>query len=110
VSAAYGAIAGLSLLAGLDTTAVRDHIADLSASLHERLSAAGERIASPPDPARRGPMVAIRDDDPVALAKYLAARRIVTSPRTDLLRISLHYYNHADDNDAVVAAIADYRA
>lgn len=110
VSAAYGAIAGLTLLAGLDKEVVRDHVADLTAALHERLATAGERIASPPDNARRGPQVAVRDDDPVALAKYLAGRRIITSPRSDILRIAVHYYNDHEDVETVAAAIADYRA
>jgi selenocysteine lyase/cysteine desulfurase len=110
VAAAYGALAGLALLAPLDAAAVRDHVADLTASLDERLRAAGERIGSPPDAARRGPQVAIRDDDPVALADYLASRRIITSPRTDLLRIAVHYYSDQRDVDTVVSAVADYRA
>lgn len=109
VAAAYGALAGLKVLTELDPRAVRDHVAGLTASLYEQLTAAGEHIASPPDAARRGPQVAIRDDDPVALAKHLAERRIITSPRTDVLRISLHYYNDQRDVDSVVAAIAAYR-
>ncbi|HEY0807047.1 MAG TPA: aminotransferase class V-fold PLP-dependent enzyme [Pseudonocardiaceae bacterium] len=110
VAAAYGALAGLALLAPLDARVVRDHIAELTASLDEQLRAAGEQIGSPPDAARRGPQVAIRDNDPVALADYLAGRRIITSPRTDLLRIALHYYSDQHDIDTVVSAIADYRA
>jgi selenocysteine lyase/cysteine desulfurase len=110
VAAVYGALAGLTLLAQLDATLVREHVADLTASLDEQLRTAGERIASPQDTARRGPQVAIRDDNPVALADYLAGRRIITSPRTDLLRIALHYYSDQHDVDAVVSAIADYRA
>jgi selenocysteine lyase/cysteine desulfurase len=110
VTAAYGAIAGLSLLAQVDATAIRQHVATLTASLDEQLRAAGERIASPADAARRGPQVAVHDDDPVALADYLAARRIITSPRTDLLRIAVHYYCDQSDVDTAVSAIADYRA
>ncbi|MEV0348841.1 hypothetical protein AB0H88_23955 [Nonomuraea sp. NPDC050680] len=69
--------------------------------LAERLAAAGERVASPA--GARGPQVAIADDDPPGLAARLAARRIVTAPRGDLLRMSFHYYNDRSD----VAAVAD---
>jgi selenocysteine lyase/cysteine desulfurase len=110
VSAVYGAIAGLTLLTSLDRQAVREHVADLTAELHERLTAAGERVVSPPDARRRGPQVAIHEDDPVAMAGYLAERRIITSPRTNVLRIAMHYYSNRHDLDAVTAAIADYRA
>ncbi len=77
--------------------------------LHDRLALAGERFGSPADPALRGPQVAIVDADPDALAGFLANRRIVTSPRGDLLRISLHYYNTVSDIEAVVDGIRAYR-
>jgi selenocysteine lyase/cysteine desulfurase len=55
-------------------------------------------------------MVAIRDEDPERLAAYLTERRVVTSPRGDFLRLSAHYYTDGSDIDAVVRAIAAYRA
>jgi selenocysteine lyase/cysteine desulfurase len=54
-------------------------------------------------------MVALVDDNPEKLAAYLAERRIVTSPRGNLLRLSVHYYTNDSDLDAVVRAIAEYR-
>lgn len=109
VASAYGAVAGLGLLAGLDMKAVRAHITDLTASLGEQLLGSGEVLASPSEDERRGPQVALRDSDPDALGAYLKSRRIVGSPRGDVLRLSFHYYNDATDVDAVVRAIADYR-
>jgi selenocysteine lyase/cysteine desulfurase len=67
-------------------------------------------VWSPTDPARRGPQVALADDDPQALAGYLAQRRIVVSPRGNVVRISFHFYNNRADVDAVIAAIANCRA
>ena len=109
VPSAYGAVAGLDLLAGLDMKAVRTHITELTGSLGLELEKSGEVLASPSDDERRGPQVALRDADPNALAAYLKSRRIVCSPRGDVLRLSFHYYNDVADVESVIRAISDYR-
>jgi selenocysteine lyase/cysteine desulfurase len=110
IPAAFAANAGLRLLEELDIGAVEKHVRGLVDELSDRLTAMGETLGSPADPALRGPQVALVDDDPDALAGWLAERRIVTSPRGSLLRLSFHYYNDSSDVDAVASAIADYRA
>lgn len=110
IPAAYGANAGLGLLEELDQADVAAHVAALVDDLSQRLLDAGEVLGSPTDPALRGPQVALVDDDPDALAAWLGERRIVTSPRGRLLRLSFHYYNDASDVDAVASAITEYRS
>lgn len=112
IPSAYGAVAGLRTLndAGVAPAEIERHVAVLTARCHDTLAAAGERLYSPAEPARRGPQVALIDDDPAALASFLAARRIITSPRGDLLRLSFHYYNNEEDVTTVCDAIRDYRA
>jgi selenocysteine lyase/cysteine desulfurase len=109
VVAAYAAAAGLELLSTLDRAAVHRHVVDVTGKLHAALAANGERIGSPVDDASRGPMVALYDDAPERLAAYLAERRIVTSPRGNFVRLSVHYYTDDADIDAVVRAVAEYR-
>jgi selenocysteine lyase/cysteine desulfurase len=109
IPAAYGAVAGLRVVSALDQKNVRQHIAELGQYAHDCLTEAGERLWSPADAALRGPQVAVLTADPNHLADYLADRDIVTSPRGELLRLSLHYYSTVDDVDAVAAAIRDYR-
>jgi selenocysteine lyase/cysteine desulfurase len=109
VPSAYGAVAGLGMLAPLDAHDVRRHVAALTASLDEELRATGERLASPADPALRGPVVALVDDDPDALAGFLAARRIVASPRGRAVRLSFHYYNDESDVRRLLEALRAYR-
>lgn len=109
IPSAYAADAGLDLLEPLDMATVFEHVGELATELSERLAGDGEVIASPTDPGGRGPQVAIADEDPDAMAGWLAARRIVTAPRGRLLRLSLHYYNDRSDIDAVVDAIRLYR-
>ncbi|MFC6882736.1 MULTISPECIES: aminotransferase class V-fold PLP-dependent enzyme [Actinomadura] len=109
IPAAYAAVAGMRTLAGADPAAIDAHVRELTAVAHERLAEAGYAIASPADPALRGPQVAIKVDDPDGLAAALAGRRVVTSPRGDLLRLSFHYYNDVSDVDALLGALRDLR-
>jgi selenocysteine lyase/cysteine desulfurase len=109
VPSAYGAVAGLATLADADIATIDGHVRGLVSLCHEHLSAAGERIFSPQDPELRGPQVAIVDEDPGRLTAFLAARRIVVSPRGELLRISFHYYNDEADVTSLCEAIRDYR-
>lgn len=109
IPAAYGAVAGLTTLDRVDLTVVEEHIRSLVNLLSDRLAEAGERLWSPAQPELRGPQVALVDDDPNALAAWLAARRIVTSPRGHVVRLSFHYYNSGDDIEAFCAALAEYR-
>lgn len=110
IPSAFGAVAGMRTVAAVGPATIQRHVAQLSQVLHDRLAAAGERFGSPADPGLRGPQVAIVDADPSALAGFLADRRIVTSPRGDLLRISFHYYNTLGDIEAVVDGIRAYRS
>ena len=110
IPSAYAAVAGLRTVARTDQHAAASHLRTLVDETHDRLVEAGERVWSPTDPARRGPQVALVDADPPALAGYLAERRIVVSPRGHVVRISFHVYNNRQDVDAVLAAIAGYRA
>ena len=109
IPSAFGAVAGMRTVAAVGPATIQGHVAQLSQLLHDLLAAAGERIGSPVDPRLRGPQVAVVDADPNALADFLADRRIITSPRGDLLRISLHYYNTLDDVEAVADGIRAYR-
>jgi selenocysteine lyase/cysteine desulfurase len=109
IPAAFGAVAGMSLLESVDSKTIAAHIADLGQQLHDSLTDVGESLGSPADPELRGPMVAVIDPDPNRLAEYLASKRIVASPRGDVVRLSLHYFNNADDLATVTKAIADYR-
>ncbi|GGB31200.1 putative aminotransferase YcbU [Flexivirga endophytica] len=110
IPSAYGAVAGLEMLELVDPHVIRDHLGQLTRSLHGRLAEAGETLWSPADDSMRGPQVALRCTDPDDLNAYLKERRIFASPRGDVIRMSFHYYNDESDVTAVVRAIAAYRA
>jgi selenocysteine lyase/cysteine desulfurase len=107
--ALYAANAGLGLIGELDPVAVQTHVRDLAALATDLLTEQGERVRGADEPGLRGAHVALVNDDPTALAFWLAERRVVISPRGDVGRIALHYYNTADDVHAVCEQVARYR-
>jgi selenocysteine lyase/cysteine desulfurase len=109
VPSVYAANAGLRLLEEVDQVAGYAHVTTLTDELADGLVSAGERISRPDQPELRGPQVALYDANPVALSAFLHDRRIMTAPRGELLRFSLHYYNTRDDVAAAIAAVNEYR-
>jgi selenocysteine lyase/cysteine desulfurase len=109
IPSAYGAVAGMRVLATVDPAAVERHVRGLVDELADRLVDAGEKVWLPAEQAARGPMVALVDPEPERLAGWLAQRGIVTSPRGHVLRLSFHYYNTSTDLDALCAALAEHR-
>jgi len=109
VPALYAAGAGLDLLSRVDAHAIRAHVTALGTHAADRLTRAGARLLSPPDPGRRGAHLALHDTDPAALAAHLERRGIAVAPRGDVVRLSFHYYTDAADIDIACAEIEDYR-
>ncbi|MGW4485666.1 aminotransferase class V-fold PLP-dependent enzyme [Amycolatopsis sp. NPDC004368] len=109
IPAVYAACAGLAVLGEVDAIARWKYVESLVAQATARLTDAGEVLSLPLPDARPGPQVAVVDADPDALGRFLAERRIVTSPRGRILRAAFHYYNTSEDIDAFCAALAEYR-
>lgn len=106
VAAAYAADAGLGLIGRLDLTAVRRHIDRLYRHLAARLNEAGECVRSP---AEHGAHVAVQDPNAARTAAELADRNVAVSPRGDLIRLSMHFYNNLDDADRAYEELAACR-
>jgi selenocysteine lyase/cysteine desulfurase len=109
IPACYAANAGLDLIAALDLHQVRRHVLALTDLLVEGLTGQGERVRILP-PERRGAHVSLVDPDPYALAAFLAERHISVCPRGRYARVSVHYFNNAEDVAALCAAVAEYRS
>ena len=106
----YAGLAGMSLVEEAGTAAIEDHVAGLAGRLIDGLEELGAIVATPRDPACRGPLVCVRSTDVRALVDALAAERITCSERDANLRISLHLYNVEDDVDRVLDALRRNRA
>src|SRR5262249_22775733 len=106
----YPGLAGMSLIEEAGTTAIEEHIAGLASRLIEGLEELGATVATPRDPARRGPLVCVRSTDVGTLVETLAGERITCSERDSNLRISLHLYNVEDDVDRILDALSRNRS
>jgi selenocysteine lyase/cysteine desulfurase len=110
VPALYAGVAGVSLVEETGLPAIEAHVRQLADRLLEGLEGLGARVATPRDPALRGPLVCVRSTDAAALVAALAAERIVVSSRDDNVRIALHLYNVEADVDLVLDALDRHRA
>jgi selenocysteine lyase/cysteine desulfurase len=107
---AYATLAALRLLARLEPSAVERRIAGLVERFASGALAAGYRMLTPEDPARRGPLVVLHSTDAPALVERMKQRHVITSARGNGLRVSFHAYNNEDDVDAALAALAAHEA
>ena len=90
--------------------AIEAHVGALVDRLLAGLDELGADVATPRDPAQRGPLVCVRSTDVDPLVAALAAEAIVVSQREDKLRVALHLYNVEDDVDLLLAALTRHRA
>ena len=109
VPSLYPGVAGMELIAEVGVPAIEEHVRGLVGRLHAGLDELGATVATPREPAERGPLICVVSTDPNALVDALAAERIVTSTRDSNLRISLHLYNVDEDVDRVLAALSANR-
>jgi len=101
----YAGVAGVSLIEEAGVAAIEQHVNVLAERLIDGLLELGADVATPRDPARRGPLVCVRSNDVDALVRELLGERIVTSSRDDRLRVSLHLYNTSEDVDRLLGAL-----
>jgi len=110
VPALFAGVAGISLVAEAGVPAIERHVRGLVDRMVDGLDDLGATVATPRDPARRGPLVCIRSTDVGALVAALASERIVVSSREDKLRVSAHLYNVEEDVDRLLDALARHRS
>ena len=110
VPALYAGVAGVSLVESVGVAAIEAHVAGLVKRLLDGLDELGATVATPREPARRGPLVCVRSTDVDTLVSMLADEAIVVSNREDKARIALHLYNVEEDVDRLLAALTRHRA
>ena len=107
IPAIYDSLAGIELIRATGLTVIGEWIDRLTAYAIDRLLAEGLVPATPLDPSRRGPQVAVRSTDMERAVAELAARGIVCTHRDGNVRAAFHYYNTFGDIDAFVAALTE---
>ena len=101
----YAGLAALELVAELDTRSVAAHIEGLASRLIAEASERGWQVLTPEEPERRGPLVVLNCTDAARVVEALNQHDIVVSARDSGLRVSFHYYNVADDIDAMLSVL-----
>jgi selenocysteine lyase/cysteine desulfurase len=109
IPSVYAAIAGVELMLEIGVERTAAHVGGLNDRLIAEVTELGAVIATPTDPARRGPLIAIASTDAEQLVDRLGTDGIVTSSRAGNLRVSPHCYNTDDDIDRLLVALRDHR-
>jgi selenocysteine lyase/cysteine desulfurase len=107
--AIYDSVAGLDLLMSVGVDKLSRWVDLLTARLFARLDEESFLPATPRDPARRGPQVAIRADDAGAAVAALAERGITSTHRDGNVRTAWHFYNTPDDIEALIDGLKAIR-
>ena len=105
----YAGVAGMSIIEEVGIGAIEAHVRGLNTRLIEGLEELGASVATPRDPAGRGPLVCVRSTDPPALVAELATERIVVSYRDENIRVAAHLYSTEEDVDRLLQALETRR-
>ena len=109
LSPVYDALAGLELIKSVGMEKIEPWIDYLTATLMDRLHAAGFVTATPTSPAIRGAQVSIRAKDGDKATAELAKRGITCTTRDNNVRTAWHFYNTPEDISAVLQALEEIR-
>ncbi len=101
----YAGVAGMDLMHEVGIAETERHVAGLTAQLIEGLDRIGARMVTPRDPRNHGPLICVATTDDYAMVAALAEDGVLTSPRDNSVRLSLHCYNSAEDVDRMVAGL-----
>ncbi|HEY6939755.1 MAG TPA: aminotransferase class V-fold PLP-dependent enzyme, partial [Terriglobales bacterium] len=102
IPAIYDSLAGIKQIQAVGLEKIGGWIDQLTALLMDRLKEEGFVSATPVNPARRGPQVAVRCRDMEAAVAELARRNIYVTSRDGNMRIAFHYYNTPDDIEVLI--------
>jgi len=102
IPAIYDSLAGIEQIKSVGLNSIASWIDRLTALLMDRLEEEGFVPATPVDPRKRGPQVAIRSHDMEAAVAELARRNICVTSRDGNIRVAFHYYNTPEDIEILI--------
>lgn len=109
IPSVYAATAGVELVLEIGVPRIAAHVRACTDRLMAGVAELGGVVATPRDPARRGPLVAIASTDDEQLVVRLAEARIATSSRGGNVRVAPHCYNTDEDVDRLLVELCTHR-
>jgi cysteine desulfurase/selenocysteine lyase len=100
--------AAVDFLAGIGRERIEARVLALNTYLTDGLDRIGVPTLSPRGAYRSAETLCVFPD-PAHVVAHLAERGIHVSPKPQGIRVSTHFYNSAEDVDALVSALRDYR-
>ena len=102
----FTAKAGLEIIFEVGIERIHRRITALVEDLLERARKAGLRVRVAEDPGSRTGIVLVEQPDPAAAVSRLMAANVITDYRPGVVRISPHFYNTTEDNEAAIRVLA----
>jgi kynureninase len=108
VPALYSARSGYEIVHEVGVEGIREKSLRQTARLMELADAAGFKVNTPRDPAKRGGVVVLDVPDGAAVTKELARREVLVDYRPGAgIRVAPHFYTTDDEVERTVAEIVD---
>jgi selenocysteine lyase/cysteine desulfurase len=105
----YAGIAGLQIIGEVGLDAINSQVRLLTDAIKVEAMRRGLQLATPADPSKHGPLIAIRAHRVDLLVRRLEQEGIITSSRDGNLRISPHFYNTLEDVERLFRALDSQR-
>ena len=110
IPALYAAQSGYKIINEIGVPAIREKSVRQTSRLIELAEAAGFRVTSPSDPARRGGTVTIAVEHAAALTRELVRREIIVDYRPGAgVRLSPHFYTTDDELEFAINEMKSIR-
>jgi selenocysteine lyase/cysteine desulfurase len=110
VAAIFAASAALDMVLEVGVERIRERSRYLADDLVRRAQERDWQLNSPLDGGQRSSIVMLRLERPDELVQGLTKRGIIVDYRPGLLRISPHFYNTVEENEAIMAALDELLA
>jgi kynureninase len=110
IPALYAAESGYKIINEIGVETIREKSVRQTQWLIELAEAAGFRVTSPKDPARRGGTITVWDDNAAAITRELIRREFIVDYRPGAgVRISPHFYTKDEELELVIAEMKKIR-
>jgi selenocysteine lyase/cysteine desulfurase len=103
----YTARAGLEMVLEIGVERIRQRDSSLTEDLVERAAGAGLSVRGAGTPERRSAIIMVEQADAADAVGRLSEAGVICDYRLGAVRLSPHFYNTTEDNEAAISVLAD---